>query len=540
MVTLAHNVANRSVTLRATSTIVVFSAIVGALFAAVSVPVMQARERSRLEARVTELASTVSSTASIAAFVNDKILAKEVANGLLTNRSIAEVTILTDGKELIHRKRRAAVTAVKGALGPIVRPIASPFDPSQIVGELRIVPAVAEIRSEAAAHARYLGLILALQAAAVAAVVAQVVLSSIVRPIKNISDELHRLQADQGEQLALPEGNERNEIGRLAHDVNALIAKLVDLLSSERQMREQRERGERQLRLIIENAENGIFTIDSAASLVSWNPAFARELRLTSAHREASPPPRLDDLLAPHAEHVRALIAQAMKSAHTVSHDFELVDAANSKRWLNILLQPIEANQLQGLITDVTAHKRAAENALALAEHDHLTGLSNRLGLEHALARLTAEMSEGRHRVLALLMLDLDWFKQVNDTHGHEAGDEVLRAVAGRLRGSVAPKDTVARVGGDEFVLVLNDVGEPETAASIGDRLIASISEPIALANGVRAHVGASIGVAFVRAGIESLEHAMKAADAAMYQAKQAGRSRCVVWGSASPVAIAS
>lgn len=522
---LAAKVANHSVTLRATLTIVVFSCIVGALFAAISIPVMQHREHDRLEARVVELASTVSSTVSIAAYVKDETLANEVANGLLTNRSVARVTIIADGVELIDQRRPVTGVDRKEAVQPVVRAIASPFDPNEIVGQLRIVPAAAEIHSEAAAYARYLGLILALQAAALAAVVARVVLRSIVRPIKSISDDLHRLQADQGEQLALPEGNERNEIGRLARDVNALIAKLVGLLSSERRMREQRERGERQLRLIIENAENGIFTIDGVGNVTSWNPAFARALGL-AVRPMGTPAPHLKDLLSPHSEQVGALIARAMKSAHAVSQDFELGDAPTAKCWLNVVLQPIEANQLQGLISDVTAHKLAAENALALAEHDHLTGLANRLGLRKALLPLLGEGPRSGHVPLALMMLDLDWFKQVNDTHGHEAGDEVLRVVAQRLQRNVRPNDTIARVGGDEFVLVIRDSAESATAL-MGERLIASISEPIALSNGVEVHVGASIGIAFAREGCASIESLMKAADDAMYQAKRAGRSRC-------------
>lgn len=536
---IAHTIGARSVTLRATVAIVAFSSVVGASFAIISVPVMQQRERERLEARVAELASTVSSTVSIAAYVRDKTLANEVANGLLTNRSVSSVAILADGELLAARSKGTATLQRNERAAQIVRPIASPFDATSTVGELRIVPAAAEIRDEAAAYARYLSLILALQAAALAAVVARVVLRTVVQPIKSISDDLHRLRADRGEQLSLPEGNERNEIGRLARDVNALIEKQMGLLSSERQLREQRERSERRLRLIIENAETGIFTIDSAARLISWNPAFARKLGLSPTSSAGAAMPPLTELLAPHSEQVRRLIAEATKSAHSESLDFELDGAAGAKRWLNVLLQPIESAQLQGLISDVTEHKQAAQNALALAEHDHLTGLANRLGLERAAAPLLAQAHAGRRPTVALMMLDLDWFKQVNDMHGHEAGDEVLQAIAGRLRRSVRPEDIVARLGGDEFVLVLDQMDSPATARSMGERLIDSISEPIALANGVQVRVGASIGVAFAQGEHATLERLMRSADAAMYEAKQSGRSRCKVCDSLPALAIA-
>jgi diguanylate cyclase (GGDEF)-like protein/PAS domain S-box-containing protein len=517
------------VTLRATLTIVAFSCAVGILFAAISIPVMEQRERKRIETRVGELAATVASTVSIACYVNDATLAREVASGLLTNSSVSGVVIRAGETILVNLPRTTSPGEPQEHVAAVVRSVYSPFDAAEKVGELTIVPDASEILSEARAYARYLGFILALQAAALAAVVAQVVLRSIVRPIKHISDDLHRLQVEQGEQLAPPHGNERNEIGRLASDVNALIDRLVRLLSSEREQRRERERNERQFRLIFDNAEFGIFVIDDSGVLLSWNHAFSRELGLPAERPTTSAEPRLEQLLEAHAARVRELIAEVGSTGKPTSIDIQVGSARGGARWLNVLLQPVEEHRLQGMLTDVTSHKRATVEALELAEHDPLTGLTNRRGMEHELVPLLAEVSAGRRQALAVMMLDLDKFKQVNDVHGHEAGDFVLRTVASRLQRGVRPGDTIARVGGDEFVLVLTDIVDPVVATELAGRLIASISEPMALPNGPLVQVGASIGIALAGKHYDSLEEIVKAADEAMYAAKQAGRSRCRV-----------
>ena len=387
---MAASFTARSVTVRTTLTIVTFSFIVGALFAAVSIPIMQQREHGRLEARLEDLASTVVNTISIACYVSDANLATEVANGLLTNRAVAAVKIRTTDIVLAELRQPGTSVDAQATARPIVRAIPSPFDPTEVAGQLELVPALAEIRGQAAAHARYLGLILALQVAALAAVVARVVLKSIVRPIKSISDDLHRLEAELGEQLALPPGTERNEIGRLTRDVNALIDKLVGLLSSERKQREDRERSERQLRLIFENTENGIFTIDNDAQLLSWNPALARALGLPLVRAASALPPQLSQLLGAQEDRLRALIRRSVQEAHAVSDDFEVhVYGAGAPRWYNVLLQPIEQNRLHGMFQDVTARKQAEALALALA----VTGKTGGLGAIGALTWILARVA---------------------------------------------------------------------------------------------------------------------------------------------------
>jgi diguanylate cyclase (GGDEF)-like protein len=156
------------------------------------------------------------------------------------------------------------------------------------------------------------------------------------------------------------------------------------------------------------------------------------------------------------------------------------------------------------------------------ADHDPLTGLANRTTLSgrlrHALQRV-----KRADRTVAVLFVDLDNFKQANDSLGHTAGDELLRVTAARIDEAVRPGDTVARFGGDEFVALCEDVGGAEEAMEIAERLRVILAEPIPLAAGV-AQVTASIGVALPDRPDRSAEMLLQAADRAMYEAKAAGR----------------
>jgi diguanylate cyclase (GGDEF)-like protein/PAS domain S-box-containing protein len=180
-----------------------------------------------------------------------------------------------------------------------------------------------------------------------------------------------------------------------------------------------------------------------------------------------------------------------------------------------------------GLTVDVTERK-AAERAVAhLALHDPVTGLPNsRLlldAVEQALAR-----AQRRSRSIALLFCDVDHFKRVNDTHGHRVGDEILRSVARRIESVLRGDDIVARVGGDEFVVVLQELADMTEATRVAERVRLAIADPVELEDTSRSviHVTASIGAAISSPQHGSGELLLRQADDAMYIAKQQGRDQ--------------
>jgi diguanylate cyclase (GGDEF)-like protein/PAS domain S-box-containing protein len=185
--------------------------------------------------------------------------------------------------------------------------------------------------------------------------------------------------------------------------------------------------------------------------------------------------------------------------------------------------------------TDVTWRKRREDDLTHRATHDHLTGLPNRAHLHDGLRR-SAQRSARSGTPLAVLFVDLDDFKEVNDAHGHEVGDAVLRVVADRLLHAVRPADLVTRLGGDEFVVVAEEVGDTGRAAEIARRLLAACDAPITV-GAAELRVSPSIGVVLAGGAAEPAA-LLRAADAAMYRAKDRGRG-CFEVGELEPAGAA-
>jgi diguanylate cyclase (GGDEF)-like protein len=175
------------------------------------------------------------------------------------------------------------------------------------------------------------------------------------------------------------------------------------------------------------------------------------------------------------------------------------------------------------LKNEITERRQAEENLRHLAHHDGLTNLPNRLLLDARLQH-AIERARRNENLLASLFLDLDHFKNINDSLGHATGDEMLRIVASRLRGSVREDDTVARLGGDEFVVIMEQVQRIEDVTLMARKLMEILREPIDI-HGHELSVGVSVGISLFPQDGDSAEVLLKNADAAMYRAKESGRN---------------
>jgi diguanylate cyclase (GGDEF)-like protein/PAS domain S-box-containing protein len=178
----------------------------------------------------------------------------------------------------------------------------------------------------------------------------------------------------------------------------------------------------------------------------------------------------------------------------------------------------------QGIMLDITARKVFEEQLVSRAFHDPLTGMSNRAlfmeHLERALAR-----RDIRERPVAVLFLDLDNFKLVNDSFGHDVGDQLLMALAGRLQACVRPEDTVARMGGDEFTILLEDIRDTTDAVRVAERIIEELRFPFVLEER-EIFVNASVGIATSVSSGNRPGNLLKNADLALYEAKRKGKTR--------------
>ncbi|MBC8026261.1 MAG: diguanylate cyclase [Steroidobacteraceae bacterium] len=509
--------------------ILVLALLMGVLFSVMASWRVRAAEQERLIARVHELTATVESTVSVACFLKDSQLAKEIAGGLMKNRILAGVRITASG-EVLHSagSRSPANHTLRGAVDEITKTIYSPFDPATAVGGITLYVSHAEIEAQAIAYSRYTTWILGLQVAIVAAGVAFLVYLLVTRPIKGISDELHQLEIRSGMRLTVPSYRRTDEIGQLVMDVNALITRLSDALSTERDLRQERELSERRLHLIFEKADTGILVLGGNGAVQSCNPSFSRILGTEAV----SPGTSLAALLAPNGPLVAGLIAESFESGQPRDADLEIEVRGRGKIWVELSVNPLGPDLLQGLLNDITGRKRAESAAHELAMRDSITGLLNRRGLDRALNTLLSSAS-AEPRQLALLLVDLDHFKAVNDTFGHAAGDLVLHEVASVLTHCVRRTDVVGRTGGDEFVVLLPGIDGPQKAEEIAHNIIASLDKPIAVGDGKFARVGASIGISLTSTMHESASVLLQRADVAMYAAKQAGRGLAMLERSA-------
>jgi two-component system cell cycle response regulator len=199
------------------------------------------------------------------------------------------------------------------------------------------------------------------------------------------------------------------------------------------------------------------------------------------------------------------------------------------------LMRPIDKNELLARVRSQVRKRRYSERlrdnvqiSIEMAITDALTGLFNRRYMENHLATLI-EQATARGKPLALMVLDIDYFKSINDTHGHDAGDDVLRDFALRIKRSIRGIDLACRCGGEEFVIVLPET-DMTVAAMVAERLRRRIAgEPFAISQGARSiPVTLSIGIAAVRGRDDNPANLLKRADQALYRAKRDGRNRVV------------
>jgi diguanylate cyclase (GGDEF)-like protein/PAS domain S-box-containing protein len=294
-------------------------------------------------------------------------------------------------------------------------------------------------------------------------------------------------------------------------------------------------RAEQHFQTVVTTLDYGVSIIGSDGLIESSNPAAQR---MFGAHAEILENPPGDSALDypiydTNGHRIgadRHPLTQIGQTGTPISDYVFGVDRFDGQRvWLSAsyrLLNPDDPEHSAVLVslTDITAQRTASERLAYEATHDSLTGLPNRA---HVVTRVTEALESGGHHVLAaVLYIDLDNLKTVNDSLGHDAGDEVLRSVAQRLCRAVRSDDVVARLGGDEFVaLLIGQIARPDLDA-LAERLHATLSEPVVI-EGVRLRIGASIGIVVIdNSDPRGAAEILRDADTAMYEAKTTGRGK--------------
>lgn len=228
-------------------------------------------------------------------------------------------------------------------------------------------------------------------------------------------------------------------------------------------------------------------------------------------------------------ERTLAAMQRALYTMEPFNEVCRLRCADGTYRWFHSRGQALggeggRAKRMAGSITDVTELKASEERIRHLANHDPLTGLPNRRLLQDRMEQ-SLLLARRKGTLVGVMVVDLDRFKEINDTAGHLVGDEVLRTVGSRLRASIREADTVARHGGDEFVVLLPELREAQDAHRVAEKMIAGVCAPIDV-EGRPYQVGASVGIAIYPEDAHDGEALLHRADEAMYAAKEGGGNR--------------
>ena len=301
------------------------------------------------------------------------------------------------------------------------------------------------------------------------------------------------------------------------------------MITNLKQTKGELEKSQGQLQAVIQNVMDGIITINETGEIQGFNPAaeqifgYLQQEVLGKNVKILMPEPEQSE----HDAHIRRYLQTGhAKLVGVRGREVTAVRKCGEQFPMELSLSKMVLGgkiYFVGIARDITERKRTELKIAHLAHYDYLTDLPNRAlfleNLEHSIS-----LANRNHYKVAVMFLDLDGFKKINDTLGHDVGDLLLQGVAKRLKDTIRASDTVARVGGDEFTFVLNDTGSHESAAVVAEKIIAVLAEPFIL-KGQRCQVGGSIGIASYPEDSKSLKRLIVQADEAMYLAKQSGKN---------------
>jgi diguanylate cyclase (GGDEF)-like protein/PAS domain S-box-containing protein len=362
---------------------------------------------------------------------------------------------------------------------------------------------------------------------------------AITRPLRHIAETAKRIAGGNLSERARVTG--RDEVSQLARAFNTMIERLEhaqDELASwnktleERvearttELREEmgeRRRAEQRYRMLFERNLSGVYIANVDGRVISCNDSTARMLGYTSAEELIETGGSIQYFDPAERQHV---MDHLLEKGAAVNHEARLLRRDGDVIWVLETLTASTSDHdenpvIEGIVLDITDRKRTEREVEYQAYHDALTGLPNRMLF---LDRLTVAVAHARrrHQTLAVMFLDLDDLKVVNDTLGHSAGDQLLQMVAERLGSCLRQEDTLGRIGGDEFTLLLPGVNSPEDVAAVADKVVAQIQQPFVLGED-EVRVTTSIGIAMYPTDGEDPETLLENADGTMYRVKERG-----------------
>jgi diguanylate cyclase (GGDEF)-like protein len=475
---------------------------------------------------VRAMIETVYNMAATSAYVNDEALAYEVISGLRNNAEISCAVLQTATMSVKdqHQCQGQALTP---------RQLYSPWDENEQVGSLIVFLNTEHVEQRVKTQVRQelrnvIGIVIFISLS-----IALLTYTLLTKPLSKLSRNLREIDFKKNIDL-LEEALRGDEIGEISKVINRLLINAQKQIVIEQQLGLKTEQLTRDFKLIFELSKNALAVTNEQLQLHSYNPRFAQLVNYSKDIKTLVGTSDWLDCISDKYEDLKKIILNhsEFNKPHTVEievnyhngaelvHNFfslTFIKASDRDDSFNILI----------FVNDVTDQRMRLLETEYAANHDNLTKLLNR-GAATQKIRYQLTESDWAENKVAIMVIDLDGFKSVNDEYGHDAGDEVLRKTSSRLQKSLRKSDIISRWGGDEFLVSVADVNQA-SAINMANKILASLSEPIDY-QGIELKIGASIGVALASDKVSDFQSLFDRADQAMYKVKKSGKSAVMLY----------
>ncbi len=515
--------------------------LIGLLFSGIQIVWDLREEQNLIDRTVNQVLATLRESATQAAYGLDETLAARVISGLFEYEPVYAAELRDNFKNVLARKTEQPINSNRTFLTQIMFGENQEYEiplntdgPNGLVGHLSVkidTDMIAEGFINRASRILLSGIVRNLLLGLVLVAFFYITLT---KPLLGIAAQLRQIDPEKPDSAAIniPPHHARNELGMILQTTRGLVERVSStldrLLESQQKVRDRESR----LSAIVQNVADGILTITPTGRIVECNAATKEILGLM---RDETPKGRtLHEFLLPRAvpllEHSLEELAAHAPGAEAVEKRFTLpiVRADQKEIDVSIALRliPDSATPLMtAVLNDITVRKRYEEQLVYMANHDTLTNLPNRSMLERSLSEAlnTHKNNASEHSgATAILFIDLDRFKVINDSLGHDVGDLMLKAVALRLQRVIGRQEIVGRLGGDEFLIIIPDLKETQDAVILSQAVLDALAPAFDIKGRVL-FVTPSIGIALYPSDGEDFPALMRNADTAMYSAKSSG-----------------
>lgn len=520
---------------------VAITLLIGLLFSAIQIAWDLREEQTQIDRTVKQVLATLRESATQAAYGLDETLAARVISGLFEYEPVYEAVLRDNFNNILARTSQQPSSSNRTFLTKIMFGENQEYEiplqtgsSNDLVGHLSVKVDTDLIAVGFLNRATRILTSGILRNLLLGFVLVAFFYTTLTKPLLRISTLLRKVDPQNPDPKAIdiPNKHAQDELGMILHTTRGLIDRisttLVKLRSTEQQVRDR----ESQLNAIVQNVADGILTITPTGRVIEYNAASKQLLGLM---RDETPQGRtLHEFIMPRAiplfEHsLEELFAHASQNdvvekritLPLIRADQTEIDVSIALRMIPDATTPL----MTAVLNDITVQKRYEEQLVYMANHDALTNLPNRSMLELSLSKALQSHQDNaskRSGATAVLFIDLDRFKVINDSLGHDVGDLLLKAVGGRLQKVIGRQEVVGRLGGDEFLIIIPDLKETQDAAILSQAVLDALAPAFDIKGRVL-FVTPSIGIALYPSDGQDFPALMRNADTAMYSAKSSG-----------------